>query len=94
MCYGTVTLLFNCSKNTSPGLICLNARVVKSHHSVGRLWHVLLCCVSDMEDLLQSIPVSLTDQSICSGCSSTTSGKSPLNRPKRFVPNEKWDHLL
>ena len=90
MCYGAVTLLFRRSKNTSYGFICLSARVVKSHHSVGRLWHVLLRCVSDMEGLLQSLPGVLIDRSICGGCSSTTSRKSLLNRPKQFVPNAKW----
>ncbi|XP_062511401.1 uncharacterized protein LOC134187305 [Corticium candelabrum] len=90
MCYGAVTLLINCSKNTSPGSICLSGRVVKSHYSVGRLWHVLLRCVSDMEDLLQSVPGVLPDRFIYSGSSSSTSRKSLLRRPKQFVPNESW----
>ncbi|XP_062511378.1 malignant fibrous histiocytoma-amplified sequence 1 homolog [Corticium candelabrum] len=90
MCYGAVTLHFDCSKNISPGFICLSGRVVKSHHSVGRLWHVLLRCVSDMEDLLQSVPGVLPDRFIYSGSSSTTSRKSPLSRAKQFVPNERW----
>ena len=90
MCYGAVTLYFTCSKNGSPGSICLNGRVVKSHHCIGRLWHVLLRCVSDMEDLLQSIPGALTDRFICGGSLTATSRKSLLNRPRQFVPNESW----
>ena len=90
MCYGAVTLLFNCSDNTSSGSICLSGRVVKSHHSVGRLWHVLLRCVSDMEDLLQSVPGVLPDRFIYSGSSSSTSRKSPLSRPKQLVLHESW----
>ena len=66
MCYCAVTLLFICSKKTSSGFLRLSARVVKSHHSVGRLWHVLLRCVSDVEDLLQSVPGVLFYRSICS----------------------------
>ena len=89
MCYGAVTLLINCSKNTSPGSLCLSGRVVKSHHSVGRLWHVLLRCVSDMEDLLQSVPGVLPDRFIYSG-SSSTSTKSPLNRCIYLIPDETW----
>ena len=89
LCYGAVTLNFNCSKNTSPGSICLSGRVVKSHHSVGRLWHVLLRCVSDMEDLLQSVPGVLPDRIMYSG-SSSTSTKSPLNRCIYLIPDETW----
>ena len=89
MCYGAVTLLINCSKNTSRGSICLSGRVVKSHHSVGRLWHVLLRCVSDMEDLLRSVPGVLPDRFIYSG-SSSTSTKSPLNRCIYLIPDETW----
>ena len=90
MCYSAVTLLFNCSKNSSSGSICLSGRVVKSHHSVGRLWHVLLRCVSDMENLLQSVPGVLFDKFIYSGSSSTTSTESSLSRPKQFKLNESW----
>ena len=96
MCYGAVSLLFSCSKNTSPGFLCLSARVVKSHHSVGRLWHVLLRCVSDVEDLLQSVPGVLFGRSICSENFCTTSISSLPNQhrhvtqPKHVMPNEKW----
>ena len=90
MCYGAVSLLFSCSKNTSPGFLRLSARVVKSHHSVGRLWHVLLRCVSDVEDLLQSVPGGLFDRSICSESSTTTSISSLPNQPKHVILNEKW----
>ena len=90
MCYGAMTLLFNCSKNTSPGFLRLSARVVKSHHSVGRLWHVLLRCVSDVEDLLQSVPGVLFGRSICSESLSTTSISSLPNQPKHVILNEKW----
>ena len=88
MCYGAVSLLFCCSKNTSPGFLRLSARVVKSHHSVGRLWHVLLRCVSDVEDLLQSVPGVLFDRCICSESLTTTS--SLPSQPKHIVPNERW----
>ncbi|XP_062515826.1 uncharacterized protein LOC134191242 [Corticium candelabrum] len=90
MCYGAVTVLFNCSKNTSPGFLRLSARVVKSHHSVGRLWHVFLRCVSDVEDLLQSIPGVLFDRSIYSGTSSTTSKSFLPNQHRHIILNEKW----
>ncbi|XP_062509684.1 uncharacterized protein LOC134185822 [Corticium candelabrum] len=90
MCYGAVSLLFSCSKNTSPGFLRLSARVVKSHHSVGRLWHVLLRCVSDVEDLLQSVPGVLFGRSICSESSSTTSISLLPNQPKHVILNEKW----
>ena len=90
MCYGAVTLLFSCSKNTSPGFLRLSARVVKSHHTVGRLWHVLLRCVSDVEDLLQSVPGVLFGRSICSESSSTTSISSLPSQRKHIVPNERW----
>ena len=90
MCYGAVSLLFTCSKNTSSGFVRLSARVVKSHHSVGRLWHVLLRCVSDVEDLLQSVPGVLFGRSICSESSSTTSMSSLPSQPKHIVPNERW----
>ncbi|XP_062505344.1 uncharacterized protein LOC134182038 isoform X2 [Corticium candelabrum] len=90
MFYGAVTLLFSCSKNTSPGFLHLSARVVKSHHSVGRLWHVLLRCVSDVEDLLQSVPGALFGRSINTGRSFAASTKSPLNPSKDIMPNERW----
>ena len=90
MCYGAVTLLFSCNKNTSPGFLRLSARVVKSHHSVGRLWHVLLRCVSDVEDLLQSVPGVLFGRSINSGHSFATSTKSPFNPSKDIMPNKRW----
>ena len=90
MCYGAMSLLFSCSKNTSPGFLRLSARVVKSHHSVGRLWHVLLRCVSDVEDLLQSVPGVLFDRSICSESLTTTSISSLPNQHRHVILNEKW----
>ena len=90
MCYGAVSLLFICSKNTSPGFLRLSARVVKSHHSVGRLWHVLLRCVSDVEDLLQSVPGVLFGRSICSESPSTTSIRCLPNQHRHVILNEKW----
>ncbi|XP_062519948.1 malignant fibrous histiocytoma-amplified sequence 1 homolog isoform X2 [Corticium candelabrum] len=90
MCYGAVSLLFSCSKNTSPGFLRLSARVVKSHHSVGRLWHVLLRCVSDVEDLLQSVPGVLFDRSICSEGPSTTSIRCLPNQHRHVILSEKW----
>ena len=90
MRYGAVTLLFSCSKNTSPGFLRLSARIFKSHHSVGRLWHVLLRCVSDVEDLLQSVPGVLFDRSICCESFSSTSISLCPNQPKHIVPNERW----
>ena len=90
MYYGAVSLLFSSSKNTSPGFLRLSARVVKSHHSVGRLWHVLLRCVSDVEDLLQSVPGGLFDRSICSESLTTTSISSLPNQHRHVILNEKW----
>ena len=89
MCYGAVTLLFNCSNNTACGFLCLSGRVVKSRHSVGRLWHVLLRCVSDVEDLLQSFPGALFGRSICSE-SSTRSESSLVNQSNKIILNVKW----
>ena len=90
MCYGAVTLVFSCNKNTSPGFLRLSARVVKSHHSVGRLWHALLRCVSDVEDLLQSVPGVLFGRSISSESSPTISISSFRSQPNHIVPNERW----
>ena len=90
MCYGAVTLLFNCSSNTARGFLCLSGRVVKSRHSVGRLWHVLLRCVSDVEDLLQSFSGALIGRFICSEGSSARSESSLVNQANNIILNVKW----
>ncbi|XP_062519730.1 uncharacterized protein LOC134194778 isoform X2 [Corticium candelabrum] len=83
-------------KKTSSGFLRLSARVVKSHHSVGRLWHVLLRCVSDVEDLLQSVPGVLFYRSICM-CPSVKEGipvsqvVSPANDD--FVSRRKLEQI-
>ena len=88
--YGPVTLLFRCDRNPSHANISLRGSVQSSPNSCVRLWHVLLRCVADLEDLITTIPGVLVDGSIHD---ETCSGLSESSRPAEFAkfrPGTTW----
>ena len=90
LCYGSVTLLCECSRGSSSGSVSLHGRVPSSRHSAARLWHVLIRCMSDLEDLLTSIPGALVDRNICDVSSSLSSQVGLFRQANRFRPSSRW----
>ena len=62
--YGPVTLLFRCNRSPISAHISLLGSTRSSSNSCVRLWYVLLRCVSDLEDLIGTIPGVLVDGSM------------------------------
>ena len=84
--YGPVTLLFRCDRNPSSASITLRGRVLSSKNSCVRLWHVLLRCVTDLENLLLTIPGVLVDGFLHDETSSGLSGSSRSSAFLKFRP--------
>jgi hypothetical protein len=92
--YGPVTLLFRCDRKPSCASMTLRGRVVRSKNSRVRLWHVLLRCVVDLEDLISTIPGVLVDGFVRDDderrSPSSAHGSSHCGIFLKFVPGTSW----
>ena len=88
--YGPVTLLMHCHRSPSSASISLHGKIRRSKYSCVRLWHVLLRCVADLEDLISTIPGVLVDGSVCDEVSSGISGRGKSKELLKFRPGTNW----
>ena len=88
--YGPVTLLMHCHRSPTSASISIHGKTQRSKYSCVRLWHVLLRCVADLEDLISTIPGVLVDGSVYDEASSDISGSDSSRELLQFRPGTNW----